>query len=91
MDATLCPRCGKFMIRRKSSNGEFWGCSAFPFCKEVVSIGAEPSVGLDHRSTAELLSILDSEIDDDLFGDIAGELDRRGTRLPGWGKPARTP
>ncbi len=25
-----CPLCGKPMRRRKSSKGEFWGCSAYP-------------------------------------------------------------
>ncbi len=28
-----CPLCGKPMRRRKSAQGEFWGCSAFPDCK----------------------------------------------------------
>lgn len=28
-----CPQCGKPMRRRKSAQGEFWGCSAFPDCK----------------------------------------------------------
>ena len=28
-----CPRCGKPMRKRKSANGDFWGCSAFPECR----------------------------------------------------------
>ncbi|MFO7668049.1 MAG: topoisomerase DNA-binding C4 zinc finger domain-containing protein [Bacteroidales bacterium] len=28
-----CPRCGKPMRRRKSTKGDFWGCSTFPECK----------------------------------------------------------
>ena len=32
-----CPRCGKPMRRRKSAKGEFWGCSAFPDCRETRS------------------------------------------------------
>ena len=28
-----CPSCGKPLRRRKSSNGFFWGCSAYPDCK----------------------------------------------------------
>jgi restriction system protein len=28
-----CPQCGKPMRRRKSAQGDFWGCSAFPDCK----------------------------------------------------------
>ena len=31
--APPCPQCGKPMRRRKSANGEFWGCSGFPECK----------------------------------------------------------
>jgi len=29
----LCPVCNKPMRRRKSANGEFWGCAGFPTCK----------------------------------------------------------
>ena len=28
-----CPQCGKPMRKRKSAQGDFWGCSAFPECK----------------------------------------------------------
>nr|CRH05921.1 DNA topoisomerase 3 [Candidatus Magnetococcus massalia] len=28
----LCPECGKPMVRRRSKNGAFWGCSAYPDC-----------------------------------------------------------
>ncbi len=28
-----CPLCGKPMRRRKSAQGDFWGCSSFPECK----------------------------------------------------------
>jgi restriction system protein len=28
-----CPQCGKPMRRRKSTKGDFWGCSAYPECK----------------------------------------------------------
>jgi four helix bundle suffix protein len=31
--APQCPQCGKPMRRRKSANGEFWGCAGFPECK----------------------------------------------------------
>lgn len=32
-DAPLCPECGKPMKRRKSTRGEFWGCTAYPDCR----------------------------------------------------------
>ena len=31
-----CPNCGKPMVRRKSKNGYFWGCSGFPECKTTA-------------------------------------------------------
>lgn len=30
-----CTRCGGFMVRRKSSRGEFYGCSSFPRCRNT--------------------------------------------------------
>ena len=32
-DAPVCPLCGGGMRRRKSAQGEFWGCGGFPACK----------------------------------------------------------
>ncbi|MCL1909760.1 MAG: four helix bundle suffix domain-containing protein [Kiritimatiellaeota bacterium] len=32
-DAPVCPACGKPMRKRKSSRGEFWGCTGYPECK----------------------------------------------------------
>ena len=31
-DAPACPKCGQVMLVRKSGNGEFWGCPAWPTC-----------------------------------------------------------
>jgi four helix bundle suffix protein len=28
-----CPKCGKPMRRRRGTQGEFWGCTAFPDCR----------------------------------------------------------
>ncbi len=28
-----CPDCGKLMRRRRSTRGDFWGCSAYPECR----------------------------------------------------------
>lgn len=33
-----CQRCGQFMVIRKSSKGEFYGCSAFPKCRNIQAI-----------------------------------------------------
>ena len=30
LNAVICPNCGKLMVKRKSKNGYFWGCSGFP-------------------------------------------------------------
>lgn len=35
--AVKCPNCGKPMVRRKSKNGYFWGCSGFPECKTTAN------------------------------------------------------
>jgi restriction system protein len=39
----VCPQCGKPMVLRtaksgKNSGQQFWGCSAYPNCKGVVSL-----------------------------------------------------
>jgi len=46
--APLCPSCGKPMVRRALKSGPrtgqaFWGCSAFPNCKDTLSISATQS------------------------------------------------
>jgi ssDNA-binding Zn-finger/Zn-ribbon topoisomerase 1 len=30
-----CPKCGSRMIRRSSNNGNFYGCSKYPYCKGI--------------------------------------------------------
>jgi four helix bundle suffix protein len=37
-EAPPCPRCGKPMRRRHSTNGDFWGCSAYPACKATLPV-----------------------------------------------------
>ncbi|MGN1392646.1 MAG: DNA topoisomerase III [Succinivibrionaceae bacterium] len=32
----ICPKCGAPMILRKSSRGEFYGCSKFPNCRGIL-------------------------------------------------------
>ena len=32
-----CPKCGKPLVRRKSTKGFFWGCSGYPDCKTIFS------------------------------------------------------
>lgn len=39
----ICPRCSSAMVRRTAKGGEnsgqeFWGCSNFPKCREILSI-----------------------------------------------------
>ena len=33
-----CPKCGKPMVKRTSSRGEFLGCSGYPKCKTIVNL-----------------------------------------------------
>ena len=33
-----CPSCGVKMQRRKSANGEFWGCRYFPKCRQRLKL-----------------------------------------------------
>ena len=45
----LCPKCSSPMLRKKSKTGanagqEFWGCSAFPKCRSILPISAQPDV-----------------------------------------------
>jgi DNA topoisomerase-3 len=37
-DTPTCPQCEKPMKKRRSANGEFWGCSGYPECKGVRRI-----------------------------------------------------
>jgi len=48
MKRLLCPKCGSLMTLRDSRFGKFYGCSAFPKCKETH--GA-------HQGTGEPLGI----------------------------------
>ncbi|OQB25412.1 MAG: Nuclease-related domain protein [Firmicutes bacterium ADurb.Bin182] len=39
----ICSRCGAEMVKRKATRGEntgkeFWGCSAFPKCRNIINI-----------------------------------------------------
>ncbi|MFB5268105.1 restriction endonuclease [Paenibacillus enshidis] len=36
--AQACSRCGSPMVLRKGSKGEFYGCSAFPKCRNIKAI-----------------------------------------------------
>ena len=42
-DAPACPKCGSPMARRRATTGanagqEFWGCSAYPSCRCIISL-----------------------------------------------------
>lgn len=44
-ESQACPKCGEPMVLRKAKSGakagqEFWGCSAFPKCRVVVTASA---------------------------------------------------
>jgi DNA topoisomerase-3 len=46
-DVPKCPKCQRAMVRRKSSKtgNEFWGCSGFPKCREIINIASDESAG----------------------------------------------
>ncbi|MBH5317779.1 restriction endonuclease [Paenibacillus sp. GSMTC-2017] len=33
-----CPKCGYLLVKRKSSRGEFYGCSNFPKCRHTMNL-----------------------------------------------------
>lgn len=35
-NAPICPKCDIPMVLRKSRNGEFWGCSNYPHCRQII-------------------------------------------------------
>lgn len=37
-NAPTCPFCDKYMVKRGSAYGEFWGCSGWPTCKGIIKI-----------------------------------------------------
>lgn len=44
-----CPDCGKPLVKRKSSKGEFFGCSGFPQCKRTFSLNNEGKPDFDAK------------------------------------------
>ncbi|NBD27409.1 restriction endonuclease [Paenibacillus glycinis] len=34
----MCSRCGEKMVRRKGPKGEFFGCNAYPKCRNITSV-----------------------------------------------------
>jgi restriction system protein len=39
--APTCQRCGRSMVLRESARGQFWGCSGFPKCRNIVQINTD--------------------------------------------------
>jgi len=37
--STVCPRCGRALVKRKGKYGEFWGCSGYPSCTYTRALG----------------------------------------------------
>ena len=35
---SFCIKCGKPMVLRNGKNGQFWGCSGYPECKNTKNI-----------------------------------------------------
>ena len=49
-----CPICGKAMMRRKSKNSYFWGCSGYPECKSTArDINGKADFTKFERKTAQ--------------------------------------
>ncbi|MDE6005357.1 MAG: topoisomerase DNA-binding C4 zinc finger domain-containing protein [Oscillospiraceae bacterium] len=34
----FCTKCGKSMVLRNGQNGQFWGCSGYPQCRNTKNI-----------------------------------------------------
>ena len=55
-DAPKCPICKMTMVPRSGPFGDFWGCSNYPTCKEIVTPtkprGRKPS-GVKSRTTSD--------------------------------------
>jgi DNA helicase-2/ATP-dependent DNA helicase PcrA len=57
--APECPKCGKPMVKRNGSRGEFYGCSTYPKCNGTRNITATPSTvtssNIPHIADAPIL------------------------------------
>jgi DNA topoisomerase-1 len=42
--APVCDKCGKPMTLRNGKFGQFWGCSGYPACKNLINIQKEDAV-----------------------------------------------
>ena len=36
--APVCDKCGSKTVKRNSKYGQFWGCSSFPKCKNIIKM-----------------------------------------------------
>lgn len=52
-DTVVCSKCGSAMVRRKGANGFFWGCSAYPNCKNVMADEKGKPVIPEKRATSK--------------------------------------
>lgn len=61
-DNKKCDKCGSLMKLRKSARGEFYGCSNYPNCKNIVNI---------EKTEQEILD--EQELEDMRYGDYEHE------------------
>lgn len=49
----LCEKCGKPMVLRSSSRGEFLGCSGYPKCKTIVNVTPEEITAIKQKASQQ--------------------------------------
>lgn len=55
-EGPVCRKCSSPMVRRRAKSGanagqEFWGCSAFPKCRSIITVSAQQSAPADARTS----------------------------------------
>ena len=51
-----CPQCGAPMTKRNGTNGQFWGCSAYPTCQYIENIIGKKSSKGTRKTTGKSVS-----------------------------------
>lgn len=54
METKICSQCNKPMRLRKSSYGEFWGCSGYPNCKNTEQVDEAPPSGWESATLSTM-------------------------------------
>lgn len=88
VNAPNCPKCKKTMIKRSAKKGknignEFWGCSDFPKCRGVITIGKESSPNDESVSESSETTPICPKCDGEMVKRLTKKGDKAGTEF--WG------